>query len=222
MGLESLCKEILERAHTQAEEADKEASAQMHEIVRQAHVQAKATLEEAQEEGKAFVDSERSEKLSAARLEAGRLLSEARESAVNSALEKVWAEFAKRRQMAGYREALGRLAKKAVDELGHPKPVVFANAQDAKLLRGKYRISDKALDCAGGVAAETPDGKIRVDYTFEEIFTHSREAVRKEIYARMEMHEGDAPQAAVRKMKKPKAKSKKAKMAAKKKARRKR
>ncbi|GEM_PF-709800 len=186
MGLELLRKEILDAAAAQAQKADSDATAIMHGIVRSAHTQAKEAMEKAQQEGKAFVDTERSERLSAARLEAGRTLSEAREDAVNAALEKVWAEFCKRRNSKNYPKELLALADKASSELSHGRCVLCANAQDRRiLLAAKRKVSNAAVNCVGGVAAETLDGKIRVDCTFEEIFAQNREAIRKEIYARM-------------------------------------
>lgn len=192
MGLDQLKKEILDAAEKRAAEIDSQATAQMHEIVKNAHNSAGKTAENMAAEAKAFVEAERSERTSAARLEAQRMLSEAREAAVNAALEKAYAAFVARRNSPSYRESLHMLADRGIEELGSSKPTVLVNSQDRKFFSGsKYRVGSEALECAGGVVVESPDGRIRVNYTLEEIFASQREEIRKEIYAQLFAGESD-------------------------------
>ena len=58
MGLETLRRELIDGAHAQAEEADREAGAKMHEIVRAAHTSAKTASDNSAAEAKGFVESE--------------------------------------------------------------------------------------------------------------------------------------------------------------------
>lgn len=194
MGLELLRKEIMDGAHRKAKALEHGANEQARELLHNAHLAAKKTGEAAIADAKAFVESERAERLSAARLEAHKMLSEAREAAVNAALEMVWLAFVSKKRGSNYRATLKALAGKAVAELGISRPVLHANAADRKLLSSMgYRVAATPLECEGGAAAETSDGRIRSDYTLEEVFGQQKEGVRKELYARLFGGEEDMP-----------------------------
>jgi len=197
MGLELLRKEIMDDAHRKAKALEHGANEQARELLHAAHAGAKKTSDTARNDAEAFVASERAERLSAARLEAQKMLSESRETAVNSALEQVWREFVAKKRGANYRATLKTLAGRAVSELGSARPVLHANAADRKLLSSMgYKVAPAALDCEGGAVAETSDGRIRSDYTLEEIFAHQKESVRKELYERLFGGQEDAPESA--------------------------
>ena len=176
MGLESLCVEIESRSQAQASAATKAAHEEAKRILDTAHAAGARTLEAACAEAEAFSSAEASSRLTACQLEATRHLVESREEAVRQSLSQVWEYFAQAPRRAGYSAKLKGWAQQALDELDMPGALLRANETDAEILRAAdFKVSIRPLECAGGVRAETADGRISVDLTLESQFERKRE-----------------------------------------------
>jgi vacuolar-type H+-ATPase subunit E/Vma4 len=186
MGLEQLCAEIEAHSQSQASAIIKAAHEEAKRILDSAHSSAQRTLQEARREAEAFSAAEASSRLTATQLEASRRLVEAREEAVRQSLEQVWEYYSQMPRRAGYAAKLKEWAQKALDELGQSGAILYANEADAEILRqAGFKVARKAIECAGGVRAETADGKIAVDYTLEEQFERKKEQLLALIHQKL-------------------------------------
>jgi vacuolar-type H+-ATPase subunit E/Vma4 len=183
MGLEDMRAEIRREAQNSAAEIEKKAQDEASETVRRAKEAASEKVKRAAEEAKAAVAEEKSESATAAILAAKKMLSEAREAAVEAALGGVWENLlAMRTSGSSYAGLLRRLAEQGCVELGTKRVRVLARAEDHKYLAG-YKL-EKA-ECAGGVIVETLDGSVRSDKSFEAIFSDYKDEMRKCLYEAM-------------------------------------
>ncbi|VVB56847.1 V-type ATP synthase subunit E [uncultured archaeon] len=186
MSLEHLCAEIESRSQAQASAAVKAAHEEAKRILDTAHAAGARTLEAARAEAEAFSSAEASSRLTACQLEASRHLVESREEAVQQSLEQVWEYFSQAPKRAGYAAKLKAWAQKALDELDTPGAVLRANESDTETLHSAgFKVSKKPIECAGGVRAETADGRISVDYTLESQFERKREELLHLIHQKL-------------------------------------
>jgi len=186
MALDQLCTEIDSRTHAQAAAVLKAASEDAKRIVEEAHAASERTLSAAKKEAEEFAIAEGHTRLTACQLEAARHLVEAREEAVRQSLNQVWVHYKLLSKRGGYAAKLKAWAQQSLDELGHSNAVLHANENDSETLRAAgFKVSKTPLQCAGGVRAETPDGHIAVDCTFEAQFERKREDILHQIHQRL-------------------------------------
>lgn len=186
MSLESLCREIAATSDARAVALLRNAQAESSRMAQEAQSQAERAVRAARADGEAFAAAETAERRNAAALESSKLLSEAREEAVRQAVAQVWAQYRQMPRRPGYAKKVRRLAEQAVQELDISGALLRARSEDLPLLaEAGFRVNREPLDCAGGVRAESRDGRILVDYTLEAQFDAKREEVAREAFARL-------------------------------------
>ena len=186
MSLEQLCVEIEDRSNEQAAAQVRAAEDAAKRIVEAAKASAQALLDSARDEARAFSEAESRERMAAARLEVSRSLGEARDEAVRACLSAVWDHYHHMPARAGYASRLRSWAKKALDELDTPGAVLRARSSDLSILRaGGFKVAPAAIECSGGVRAETRDGRIAVDYTLEALFERKREDLLHQMHQQL-------------------------------------
>ncbi|MFH1095869.1 MAG: V-type ATP synthase subunit E [Candidatus Micrarchaeota archaeon] len=191
MSLEQLCREIEHRAATKSASVVRDAHEDAQKTVREAKAMADKTVREARQEAEKFASSEGAERLANAQIEAQKIRSDAKEEAVRANRQRVWERYAAQTRKSAYARKLKKWAQEALDELG-ANGVLRTNAQDRSLLSSSgMRVSSEPLECAGGVRAETADGRIGVDFTLEAQFEARKEEIEREIYARLFAQEED-------------------------------
>lgn len=180
MSLESLVDEIRRRGESELAGIEGEARAEAAKIAAERDQRVAALREEAAKATETEVARERAHRLAAAKLAARKLLYEAREQRLARAIDetrKLLAEFTGSPAYAG---VLRRMFTTASAQLG--KPVrVSGRPADAALL-GK--IAGKAFDpkprnILGGLVAETPDGRRRLDLSFDELLRLRGDRIRE-------------------------------------------
>ncbi len=187
MGLETLQKEILRDAKKEADGILAEAEQEKRKLLAEANQERERMLDAAREAIGKVIEAEKTERLTSARLNAKRLLGEAKSGLVDQAVDEVWEAFKKFRNSAAYARELERLIKQGVEELG-AEAVIHLNALDQKseaARKHKSRLAAEALKSLGGVVVSSKDGKVRVDYTLEQLFAEQREKIRKSAYAEL-------------------------------------
>lgn len=193
MSLDALCREIAATAEARAARLMREAQASAKTVLEEAKEAAANAVAAAKAEGHTFAKAETAERLNAGQLESSKTLSEAREEAVRQAVEQVWAHYRLMPKRPGYAKKLRQWAERAQSELGLADALLRANASDLPLLaEAGFRVNRAPIECAGGVRAESKDGRIIVDYTLESQFDSKREEVGRECFARLFADSDDA------------------------------
>src|SRR3989338_1396726 len=152
MGLETLQKEILRDAKKEADGILAEAEQEKRKMLAEANQERERMLDAARGAIGKVIEAEKTERLTSARLNAKRLLGEAKSRLVDQAVDEVWEAFKKFRNSAAYAGELERLIKQGVEELG-AEAVIHLNALDQKsgaARKHKSRLAATALKSPGG------------------------------------------------------------------------
>jgi len=178
VGLKELTNEIRAKAQREAKSLEK-AAAEADAELEKARKEKKELVEAAKKDAERIVENERNEIIASARLKGKQMNSEAKETAVNAALEEVWKELLNLRKSSSYGKAMKKLIAEGEKELGKGT-VVLVRKEDRKFESGS-----KETEISGGAIIQTKDGKISVNNSFEAIFEESQDELRKELYAKM-------------------------------------
>lgn len=187
MSLETVVEDIREEARKTAEQIRKEAEQEAEEIINEAEQEAEQIREESKQDAEEQIEQERKQARSNAQLKARQqrlgarrdLLSEAHEE-VGTALTELSED--KRRALT---EALLDAARQ---EFGTEELVVYGRDDDQRLIEDLLSPSEQfggTRDCLGGVVVEGPDGRVRVNNTFDSILEEVWEQNLKEISSQL-------------------------------------
>ncbi|MFH1722815.1 MAG: V-type ATP synthase subunit E family protein [Candidatus Altiarchaeota archaeon] len=183
MGLNELEEELTANAEKEISAIKNASEHQESSILSDARNKAKEIKAEALSEGKARAESERRGALASARLEAKRILNQAREEAVNENLNEIREVLSQIRDDNRYPKILQNLVDEGLKELGDDS-TVYVNKGDEKLVKAK-KISEKEIESVGGVIIESSDGRIRVDSTIDSLFHQKTEYLRRQIFSEL-------------------------------------
>ena len=178
MSLEAILEAIHDAGDAQVGEIEARIRTQVYEILANARVEAEEIKEEAYNTAIAPAAKERSRIIHRARLEAIRVVGEAREALVDVTLERARGALAGLRTDRQYPEVLCRLLEEALAELKsslehEAKIHLEADRRDRALLEGLLKHLDVDLEvsynqeCWGGLVARSEDGRVVVDNLLE-------------------------------------------------------
>jgi V/A-type H+-transporting ATPase subunit E len=113
------------------------------------------------------------------------------EDSINKVFAKALGEL-KKNKPKEYKGAMKKMVEEALESVGSKKTVLSCNQEDKSLVEGLAKqvgkekgfdvtVSDKALQCAGGVKAAAVDGSITYDNTFEARLDRMRPVLRKSV-----------------------------------------
>src|SRR5574341_33592 len=178
MSLEAILEAIGEAGDAQVSEIEARTRTQVYEILANARVEAEEIEDEAY--NAAFTPSakERARIVHKARLEAMRIIGEARETLVDMTLERTRGALAGLRTDRQYPDVLCRLLEEALAELSsslesEAKIHMEADQRDKALVESLLRHLvvdldvDYTQDCWGGLIARSEDGRVVVDNLLE-------------------------------------------------------
>lgn len=179
MSLERLVEEIRQRA--ERELSEEEARARSEEATISSHKDRR--VQEVQSEGKRLAETEaareRAQRLAAAKLQARKMVYEARERRTSTQLDGVRTALTEFTESDDYPSVLKRMFAFATDRLGKQLRV-SGRSEDAALLRqvaGKC-FDDTPAPILGGLIAEASDGSRRLNLSFDELLRLREDEVR--------------------------------------------
>ncbi len=182
MEIEELTGAILEEANREAGSVVSAAEKEAKETVSREKRRLSEQLADAERDAKSFNESQHRERIAWARLEAKRVISEAKEAVVDDAIEDLFALMRKFPQDRRYPAYLKRLVKAGIAELGEPRAVVHVRKADKKHLAGVKATVKADLDAFGGAVVESSDGRVSINLTLASLLEERKELVRKRIY----------------------------------------
>lgn len=181
MGIEKLTSSLLKDAEDEADGIVKAAEGHVRKMKEDERAKITGLKKNAEGEVEKVLKEQRNERLAWARLEAKRLVSEAREDAINNAIEDIFASLKELKKSKEYKSFMSNEVSNALKEFKGVKIVVHVVKNDKKLLpkmpKGCKVVAD--LDALGGAVIETQDGKMKVDLTLETLFELRRDDLRK-------------------------------------------
>lgn len=184
MPIEKLCSSVLADARKEANEKIKNAEKQAEGLLSSVKKEWLEKEKEALKQTEESMEEERKEKIAWARLERKRKIEEAKDEIVKKTMDALADKFKRYRKSAGYKTFLKGLVKKAEEEMGKKGMVLHVASGDGKIVKGMGSVRED-LDSLGGVVAESRDGSIRIDYSFETLIEMKREEIRRIVYERV-------------------------------------
>jgi V/A-type H+-transporting ATPase subunit E len=181
MEIEKLKGSLLSEARAEADRIVAAAEADAKAMLSAERDRLSALTSEAEKSVEKMLEEQRSERIAWARLEAKRILAEAREDAIKGVVEQFFEELRKVRKAPEYKRFMKRAVPEAAKELGKGSKVHIVKGDKAALpkMNGVKVVED--LKGLGGALVESADGRIRMDLTLETQFDSRRDELRKSI-----------------------------------------
>ena len=179
MSLERLVDEIRLRAEQALSEEHARADQQEKAIAADRDRRVQQVKEDGQRLADLDAKRERAQKIANAKLQARKLVYEARERRTTAQLEEVRKLLRDVTESNEYPAILRRMYAVAVDQLGKQVRVMGRedDAAQLKSIAGKG-FDDTPQAIVGGLVAETPDGSRRLNLSFDELLRLREDAVR--------------------------------------------
>ncbi|MBI2572758.1 hypothetical protein HYV86_02770 [Candidatus Woesearchaeota archaeon] len=170
MGLDNVKNEIVEQAQAEADRVVADARSQASEILAKTREEIKQYKEQTTQRTSQLLDSMERKTLGAARFEAQRREMNLRTQLVQDLKTQVRDHILSlnKTEKQKFLTMLLVKARKEIDVA-----TVYVNKQDEGLMKGSVKVVAK--DIAGGLIAETADGKVSVNYSIEELLSHLME-----------------------------------------------
>ena len=177
MGLKEMSEELLKGAKAEATRIENEGENNGERMLEEASGKRKKILEDAQTEAETLAANEKNEEIAAAHLEAKRIVSQAKEKAIENSMKGILAATADARDK-DYRTLLKKLISEGMHEVGKDA-VVMTNKEDKKLAHSLgFKVAEEMVDCIGGAVVSSPDGRVVFNNTFEARFEERKERTR--------------------------------------------
>ena len=183
MGIERLTSSLLKEADEEAARLVEAAEGHVRKMKEDERAKIASLKKKAEKEAEKLLAEQRNERLAWARLEAKRVVSEAREDAINSAIDDIFSSLKELKKSREYKNFMSKSISAAVKELGGTRLTVHVGKGDKKLLPKLPKTCRVAtdLDALGGAVIETSDGKMKIDLTLETLIELRRDELRKMI-----------------------------------------
>jgi V/A-type H+-transporting ATPase subunit E len=181
MGVDALLKEVEERRNKALEGLEAEYGAKQEEVKKRTAEQVSYIMESAKREAVTLAQKEVTKTEGAAKLQAKKLLFDATEKLLENniaALKDALAEYA---ASPAYSELLTRMARYASTRLGGKIAVTCRKGDEATLKAAGAKVASANLNAIGGFKADSEDGTLELDLTFEEILRRREDEVRASI-----------------------------------------
>lgn len=177
MGLEPVLREVEARGEREAAEILGRARTEADGLLNRARAEARALAEAAEAEARQEAERMRRAQIPAAELEAKRGLLQVEREVLGAVLARARERLAALAPEKN-REYLSLLARRALRDGGQK---LCANGRDLPALRGMGHPVAREISCAGGVAAETGDGSVWLDYTYDTLLEAAWRGSQREV-----------------------------------------
>lgn len=178
MASESLLEEVEAKRKKTIESLESEYGAKKQEVLKRAEEQKTYLTQSSNNEAAAASQRESVRITGAAKLQAKKMLFDATETMLENniaSLRRVLGELADSKD---YPDLLSRMLAHASKRLGGEPGIICRPADAAVLKRAGARILASNLNAMGGFKAESRDGTLELDLTFEELLRTREEEVR--------------------------------------------
>ena len=182
MTMDQLAESLLSESKAEADKIISFAKGESKKLIAEMEKSEKDRLETAEKEVKTRLDSQKREKIAWANLEKKKILSEAKEDAVNIALEEVRTNLSKLRRHSSYPAFLKEKTQRAIQDIGVSSITIHVVKGDKTHLKSIKAKIVEDLKASGGVLVENKSKDIFVKYTLETLLEVKKPELRKRIY----------------------------------------
>ncbi|MGB6500431.1 MAG: V-type ATP synthase subunit E family protein [Thermoplasmata archaeon] len=180
MGLETLVAEIRSRGEAELKAVEEARDAESAKIAADRDEKIRTVRAESQKAAELETARERAQRIAGAKLKSRKLLYEAREARLRSALDTTRTLLADYTRSDNYPAVLKRMLEAATETLGKSVRVRGRGEDAAKLQKVAGKAFDPSpLPILGGLVAETTDGTRRLNLSFDELLRLREDRVRE-------------------------------------------
>ncbi|MGP8078231.1 MAG: V-type ATP synthase subunit E [Thermoplasmata archaeon] len=180
MGLETLVAEIRRRGEAELQAVEEARDAEATKIASDRDEKIRQIRSEAQRASELEVARERAQRIAGAKLRSRKLLYEAREARLQTAIGATRTLLADYTRSDAYPSVLKRMVDAASETLGKQLRVRGRSEDASRLQKAAGKAFDPApLPILGGLVAETPDGSRRLNLSFDELLRLREDRVRE-------------------------------------------
>lgn len=178
MSAEIFLKEIENRKRSELEALGKELAEKKEVLLREKNSKVDELQERYKREAHLKSEREYTRIVEAARLQARRIIFEAMDANLDSALSVIRQELKNYTKNAQYKKTLEEMVNVARKRLGQ-EVQVHCREEDRQILKDlRVTISNKPIQTFGGIIVENKEGTMGLDLTFEELLRTHDEEVR--------------------------------------------
>jgi vacuolar-type H+-ATPase subunit E/Vma4 len=188
MGVDALLKEVEERRKKALDALDAEYSAKREEVKKRTDEQLAYVMEAARRDAAALSQREKTRIEGAAKLQTKKVVFDATEKMLENNIAALRQALSDLTDSPAYDDLLARMARYASKRLGggsgsgSGKIVVMCRKGDEATLKAAgAKVASSTLNTAGGFIAESEDGTLELDLTFEELLRGREDEVRASI-----------------------------------------
>jgi vacuolar-type H+-ATPase subunit E/Vma4 len=178
VAAETLLKEVDEKRKRTIAQLESEYKAKRDEVTKRAAEQRAYIQESAKSQAAALVQREQIKITGAAKLQAKKMTFDATEKMLENNIALLKQALADHANSKGYAEELSEMLAYASRRLGADIKVKSRPADAAALKKLGAKVASSDLNTAGGFKAESHDGTLELDLTFEEILRNREEGAR--------------------------------------------
>ena len=185
-----LGEEIVKEAKAEAERRLAKAEEEAGKILEAARAEAEKLVEEAKAKAQEEIALLERRRLSEARRTAALKILEEKNRLLSEAFKKAYDQL-KNLKTETYSQSITKLLEVSAPSLGSPEVQVRFNKRDLerrnrllknlKLSDVKLTVVNEPVETVGGFILSSPDGKIKLDQTFEARLQHAERLLRKEL-----------------------------------------
>lgn len=181
MPAETLLREVEERRRKALESLEAEYAAKKAEILKRTEDERSYILESARKEGLSLTEKERIRITGATKLQAKKMVFDATEKMLEANIANLTKALGDLTRSKEYPPLTARMVKYASGRLGDGTRIM-ARADDEPILKKLgASVASSDLNSIGGFKAESADGTLELDLTFEEILRNHEEQARASI-----------------------------------------
>jgi V/A-type H+-transporting ATPase subunit E len=176
-----LLKEVEDRRKAALEQLEAEYASKRAEIQKRTDEERALILESSKKDAQSLSEREQTRITGAAKLRAKKMVFDATEKMLEvnlASLRRVLADLAQSKE---YPDLLARMTRYASRRLGEKMTVVCRSADEPLFRKLGLKVDSSKLNSIGGFKAESEDGTLELDLTFEEILRNHEEQARASI-----------------------------------------
>jgi len=181
MGVDTLLKEVEDRRNKAIHALEAEYSAKREEVKKRTAEQVAYLTGSAQKEAVNLSQKETTRVEGAAKLQSKKLIFDATEKLLENNIAGLRDALAEYASSPAYAELLARMAKYASMRLGGKIVVTCRKQDEAALKAAGARVTATNLNSIGGFKADSENGSLELDLTFEELLRSREDEVRASI-----------------------------------------
>ncbi len=181
MGVDALLKEVEERRKKAIEALEAEYTSKREEVKRRTEEQLAYIMENAKREASAASQREKIKIEGAAKLQAKKIIFDSTEKMLENNIAALRQALTDLASSPAYTELLTKMARYASKRLDGKIAVTCRKGDEATLKAAGAKIISTNLNSMGGFIADSEDGSLELDLTFEELLRSREDEVRASI-----------------------------------------